>query len=157
MGIEDEAARWLDARIPPEWGRIAEVVADTDEVLVVLSPPGDGDFEADAAAFRERSRPDRIALASRLERAVGRKVSWGVRRGDVRILFGHLSIPVMTRLRLPERTVLDTLIDAGVARSRSDALAWCVRLVGTHEGDWLRDLRTAFQEVERVRARGPSL
>ena len=43
----------------------------------------------------------------------------------------------MTRLRQPQRMVLDTLVDAGVARSRSDALAWCVRLVGQHEDDWL--------------------
>ena len=43
----------------------------------------------------------------------------------------------MTRLRQPQRLVLDTLVDAGVARSRSDALAWCVRLVGQHEEDWL--------------------
>jgi hypothetical protein len=65
------------------------------------------------------------------------------------------SVPVMTRLRQNERTVLDTLVDAGVARSRSDALAWCVRLVGEHEDSWLSDLRTALQHVEQVRAEGP--
>ena len=57
----------------------------------------------------------------------------------------------MTRLRQPQRIVLDTLVEAGVARSRADALAWCVRLVGQHEGDWLGDLRSAMTGV----ARGP--
>jgi len=63
---------------------------------------------------------------------------------------------VMTRLRLPERQVLDTLVDAGVARSRADALAWCVRLVGQHEDDWLAELRTAMESVADVRAKGPA-
>ena len=61
----------------------------------------------------------------------------------------------MTRLRMPERQVLDTLVDAGVARSRSHALAWCVRLVGDHEGEWIDQLRDALVHVEKVRARGP--
>jgi hypothetical protein len=51
--------------------------------------------------------------------------------------------------------VLDTLVDAGVARSRSHALAWCVRLVAEHQDDWLRDLRDALTKVEEVRAEGP--
>ena len=55
---------------------------------------------------------------------------------------------------LPRR-VLDTLIDAGVARSRSEALAWCVRLVAQHEADWIAELRDAMSKVEEVRRRGP--
>jgi hypothetical protein len=51
--------------------------------------------------------------------------------------------------------VLDTLVDAGVARSRSDALAWCVRLVHQHEGEWIDQLRDALVHVEKVRAEGP--
>ena len=51
--------------------------------------------------------------------------------------------------------MLDTLVDAGVARSRSDALAWCVRLVGEHEESWLGQLRAALRRVEEVRAGGP--
>ena len=62
----------------------------------------------------------------------------------------------MTRLRQPQRQVLDTLVDAGVARSRADALAWCVRLVGQHEDDWLAELRTAMESVADVRAKGPA-
>jgi len=53
--------------------------------------------------------------------------------------------------------VLDTLIDAGVARSRSEALAWCVRLVGQHQADWIAELRDALTTVERVRAGGPDV
>jgi hypothetical protein len=75
--------------------------------------------------------------------------------GDVEVVFTNLSVPVMTRLRMSERRVLDTLVDAGVARSRSDALAWCVRLVHEHEGEWIDQLREALVHVERVRADGP--
>ncbi|MGZ4150277.1 MAG: hypothetical protein ACXVQJ_09580, partial [Actinomycetota bacterium] len=69
--------------------------------------------------------------------------------------FTTLSVPAMTRLRMPERRVLDTLVDAGVARSRSHALAWCVRLVAERQEDWLRDLREALKQVEQVRGEGP--
>jgi len=61
----------------------------------------------------------------------------------------------MTRLRMPERKVLDTLVAAGVARSRADALAWCVRLVGQHEEGWINELRDALVRVKEVRAEGP--
>ncbi len=61
----------------------------------------------------------------------------------------------MTRLRQPERLVLDTLVAANVARSRADALAWCVRLVGEHSDDWLAELREAMTAVDDVRAKGP--
>ena len=54
-----------------------------------------------------------------------------------------------------DRRVLDTLIDAGVAGSRSQALAWCVRLVAQHEADWIGELRQAMSKVEEVRNRGP--
>jgi hypothetical protein len=47
------------------------------------------------------------------------------------------------------------LIDAGVARSRSEALAWSVRLVAQHEADWIQELRDAISSVDEVRARGP--
>ena len=87
---------------------------------------------------------------------MARKVSWGVRVGDHHELWTHVAAPVMTRLRQPQRMVLDTLVDAGVARSRSDALAWCVRLVGQHEEDWLGELREAMSHVADVRSKGPA-
>jgi hypothetical protein len=117
--------------------------------------------EAEAAAigrsrrFREETRDARIEIAREAEHSFGRKVSWGVVCDNYKVMFTTLSIPVMTRLRQSERRVLDTLVDAGVARSRSDALAWCVRLVGEHEDSWLSDLREALRHVEQVRAEGP--
>jgi hypothetical protein len=105
--------------------------------------------------FREKTRDARIEIAREAEHTFGRKVSWGVVCDTYKVMFTTLSIPVMTRLRQSERRVLDTLVDAGVARSRSDALAWCVRLVGEHEDSWLSDLREALRHVEQVRAEGP--
>ena len=146
---------WLSERIPTTWcaaRRTPVVSVDREEILVIL--PIDGD--ADPKAFREETRDDRVRLASTAEERFGKKVSWGVEVGDDRYLFAHLAVPVMTRLRQSERTVLDTLIDAGVARSRSDALAWCVRLVDQHQGEWIRELRDALVHVEEVRRRGPA-
>lgn len=107
------------------------------------------------AAFREQSRAERMALAAEAEERFGRKVSWGARMGEVTELFTIATVPVMTRLRFAERRTLDTLIDAGLARSRSEALAWCVRLVGANEEAWMAELREAFAAVAQVRDRGP--
>ena len=96
-----------------------------------------------------------MAIARAAEDSFAQKVSWGARCGDVAVIFTTASVPVMTRLRLSERRVLDTLIDAGVARSRSEALAWCVRLVGEKEEEWIHELRGAFAAVEAARAKGP--
>jgi hypothetical protein len=159
---------WLTGRIPQDWftGPV-EVTVDREEITVVgpLAAPdvaeGASDAERAAAqdgrvgAFREGTRGHRIEIAREAEHRFERKVAWGVRVGaDVQI-FTRLAVPVMTRLRQPERQVLDTLVDAGVARSRSHALAWAVRLVGQHSEEWLAQLREAMTEVERVRATGP--
>jgi hypothetical protein len=109
-----------------------------------------------ASAFREETREQRIAIAREAQRRYERTVSWGVAIGDHRELFTHLAAPTMTRLRQPQRQVLDTLVDAGVARSRADALAWCVRLVAQHEDDWLTELRDAMGKVAEVRTKGPA-
>ena len=82
-------------------------------------------------------------------------MSWGVDVGGRSELFTHLAAPVMTRLRQSERLVLDTLVAANVARSRSDALAWCVRLVGRNTEAWLTDLRAAMEAVDELRSQGP--
>jgi hypothetical protein len=153
-----EVTAWLERRLPDGWfAGPPEVTADTEEILVIGSLADGGDDPLLAARrFREETREPRVRLAAELERRYRRKVSWGVDCGGERLLFTTLSVPVMTRLRLPERWVLDTLIDAGVARSRSDALAWCVRLVGRHEADWISELRAALVAVKRVRAAGPN-
>jgi hypothetical protein len=109
-----------------------------------------------ASAFREETRERRMEIAQEAQHRFERKVSWGLRVGGRQELWTHVSAPVMTRLRQPQRLVLDTLVDAGVARSRSEALAWCVRLVGQHEGDWLDELRRAMDSVAEVRAKGPA-
>ncbi|MBO2446907.1 hypothetical protein J4573_07380 [Actinomadura barringtoniae] len=159
---------WFSGRLPEGWFEGSpEVVLDREEVSVIgrLPEPSHADEASDnekAAAvaghiqrFREDTRDQRIAIAREAEHRFGHKVSWGVECADQKEMFTTLSVPVMTRLRQPERRVLDTLVDAGVARSRSDALAWCVRLVGKNTDEWLGELRTALEYVERARAAGP--
>lgn len=159
---------WFAGRLPNGWFAGApDVTTDRDEILVVGAlpepeyPAGATD-ETKAAAraariqgFREDTRGQRMRIADEAERRFGRKVSWGATAGADRLLFTTLSVPAMTRLRLPERQVLDTLVDAGVARSRSHALAWCVRLVAERQEEWLADLREALKAVEAVRGEGP--
>lgn len=165
----DDAPAWFLGRLPDEWFTSApEIVVDREEILVVGELPAPTDeFDDDAARaaavtgrisrFRESTRDERIEIARQAEHRYGRKVAWGARIGDTRELFTTLSVPVMTRLRQPERRVLDTLVDAGVARSRSEALAWCVRLVGDHADDWLGELRAAMSKVDDLRTQGPDL
>jgi hypothetical protein len=165
----EDAPAWFAGRLPDGWFEgPPEVSVDRDEIIVVgrLQPvviEGD-DPAAQAAAeagrvtrFREDTRDERIAIAREAEHRYGRKVAWGAEAGGTRQLFTTLSAPVMTRLRQPERKVLDTLVGAGVARSRSEALAWCVRLVGEHAESWLSDLREAMSAVDRLRTAGPDV
>jgi uncharacterized protein YceK len=148
--------------LPQAWfAGLPAVVGDRDEILVVvpLAHPDDhaesGDCTAWIGRFREESREDRMRVAAEAQQVFERRISWGATCHGARRLFTTWSVPVMTRLRLPERAVLDTLVGAGVARSRSDALAWCVRLVAANEGEWLRSLREALSAVEALRAGGP--
>jgi hypothetical protein len=163
-----EAADWFAGRLPAAWfDGDPEVVVDREEITVIgrLPLPDGEDTRARIAGrisrFREETRPDRMRIADEAEDRFGRKVSWGVEAGTgddaTRTMFTHLAVPVMTRLRQPERRVLDTLVDAGVARSRSDALAWSVKLVGEHAEEWLTRLRDAMTEVDELRAQGPDL
>lgn len=137
-------------KVPADWRSGDLDVSYDDEEIVVVIP-----IEGEARQFRDDTRDKRIKIATEAESKFNRKVSWGVAVGDERRMFTHVAMPVMTRLRLPERKVLDTLVSAGVARSRADALAWCVRLVGKHEADWLKDLEDALAQVKNVRAEGP--
>jgi len=107
------------------------------------------------SGFREDTREQRMAVAEEAQRRFGRTVSWGASCGDSEHVFTVANVPVMTRLRLEERQVLDTLIEAGVARSRSEAMAWCVRLVGENEASWIASLREAMSGVAEARDRGP--
>jgi hypothetical protein len=165
----ERVSGWFAGRLPAEWQTTpADVTVDREEITVILtiddvalegSPSEAALSEARAgraSAFREDTRERRIEIAREAEHRFERKVSWGLAVGDHRELWTHVAAPVMTRLRQPQRLVLDTLVDAGVARSRADALAWCVRLVGQHESDWLTELRDAMGAVADVRAKGPA-
>lgn len=163
------AGDWFAGRLPEGWfAGDPTVVVDREEITVIGHLPeveGAEESEAHAsgrvARFREETRSERMRIADEAERRYGRKVAWGVEVGadeaTERILFTHIAVPVMTRLRQPERQVLDTLVDAGVARSRSDALAWSVKLVGEHADEWLGKLRDAMRNVDDLRAEGPQL
>jgi hypothetical protein len=164
----DEVQGWFTGRLPDDWfDGSPEITLDREEIVVVgrlptVTTEGDSD-EAQRSAeagrierFREETRRERMRIADDAERRFRRKVAWGAACGETRQVFTNIAAPVMTRLRQPERQVLDTLVDAGVARSRSEALAWCVRLVGQHEDDWLERLRAALVEVRAARAEGPA-
>ncbi|TDV47042.1 hypothetical protein [Actinophytocola oryzae] len=164
-----DASAWFEGRLPDGWFTESPiVVVDREEITVVGTLPGlEGEFADEAARsaaesgrisrFREETRDDRIEIARQAEHRYGRKVAWGARLGGTEELFTTLSVPVMTRLRQEERLILDTLVDAGVARSRSEALAWAVRMVGEHAEEWLTELREAMSKVDDLRAKGPEL
>ncbi len=167
--VSPETRAWFKGRLPKDWFTgDAEINSDRDEVVVVgtiseVELEKGASEQAIASAregrvkrFREDTREEQMAIADEVQSKWGRKLSWGVAIGDETVLFTHLGVPVMTRLRLEERLTLDTLVDAGVARTRSDALAWCVKLVAKNEEKWLGDLREAFKNVEKVRVAGPS-
>lgn len=166
-----DAGEWFAGRLPDGWfSGDPTVIVDREEITVIGRLPETADkpdsearASGRAARFREDTRSERIRIAEEAQDKYGRKVSWGVEVGALgsdgveRILFTHIAVPVMTRLKQPERQVLDTLVDAGVARSRSDALAWSVRLVGEHAEEWLGKLRSAMAQVDDLRAEGPGL
>jgi len=164
-----EIRAWFTGRLPGDFFVAApEVTVDNDEILVVgaLDPVelAEGATAGEAATaeearierFREDTRDHRVRIAEEAQGRFGRVVSWGATTGGTTRLFTTANVPVMTRLRMSQRQVLDTLIDAGIARSRSEALAWCVELVGRNEAAWIEELRSAFSRVEEVRAQGPN-
>lgn len=170
-----EIKAWFKKRLPEDWYALVEgfdseveLLVDRDEI-VVIGPIQDAAASSDAdedavesarraavKAWRESTREKRMEIASEAQERFERHVSWGASVGGDRFLFTHISVPSMTRLRITERQVLDTLVDAGVASSRSEALAWCVRYAGKKEEQWLNDLKSAFKSVSEVRAKGPA-
>lgn len=168
MSDHADVTAWLSGRLPQDWFETAPAVSlDREEIVVTgrlprPEAPEGGEAaarRADAgriARFREETRAARMRVADEAEALFGRKLAWGASCGDQEELFTTLATPVMTRLRQPQRQVLDTLVDAGVARTRSEALSWCVKLVGQHQQDWIGELREALVGVERARAAGPT-
>src|SRR6201988_4940486 len=163
------AAEWFAGRLPEAWSDAdPTVIVDREEITVIgklAEPESSGKEESEARAegrvsrFREEPRSERMHIADEAQDRYGRKVSWGVeggtKTGTERILFTHIAVPVMTRLKQPARQVLDTLVDAGVARSRADAFAWSVKLAGKHAESWLAELRSAMRTVDDLRGQGP--
>lgn len=161
-----EAARWVHEQMPAELlSGPPELSAYDDEVVVLLPialPALPEDLPAEArrraeyqliAQRREETRPLRMRLARDLQKRLGLAVAWGMRAGESEALFTTRSAPVMTRLGRAEREVLDTLVAAGVADTRSSALAYAVRAFATEHADWLAEVRDAIAQVEQVRAR----
>jgi hypothetical protein len=161
---------WLAGRLPEDWFESEPTITvDRDEIVIVgrVTAPelSTDDTEVTRSAseagrltrFREETREERMAIDDEAQHLFARSIAWGAEAGETSQLFTNLSVPVMTRLRQPERLVLDTLVDSGVARSRSDALAWCVKLVGANAEEWLTSLREAMEAVESVRQQGPTV
>ena len=154
-----ELETWLLARLPAELAAGApQLLPYDDELVIMLAVAGaEGDGEAGAreriAALREATRPVRMQLARELQAVLRRPVAWGMRLGGVEELFTTRSTPVMTRLNRGERDVLDTLVAAGVADTRSAALAYTVRAFAIAHGEWLAEVRTAIEQVQQVRSK----
>jgi len=167
---DSEIRAWFHGRLPEDWaaGGAPNITIDRDEITIVVAIAApdlaDNASEVDRreavagriSGFREDTRERRMTIAREAEHRYERKVAWGLTVGEHTVLFTHLAAPVMTRLRQPERQVLDTLVAANVARSRADALAWCVRLVGEHTDTWLAELRDALSAVDDLRTKGPN-
>jgi len=161
----EELNAWFAGNLPDDWFAEATVVKfDRDEIIITgvlplpkLGPDDDAALAAQARieAFREKTRGERMEIAERAQATFLRKVSWAAACGDESEAYTTASVPVMTRLDLEERAVLDTLIDAGVARSRSEAVAWCVQLVADNESEWIDKLRDAMEGVTEIRDQGP--
>ena len=166
--MAEDLRDWFAGKLPAGWFAGPPEVTGDDVEILVMGTLADVELasgtseEGRAAArvaridrFREETRDERVRIAREAERHFRRKVAWGARCGDQAKIFTTLSVPVMTRLRMSERSILDTLVAGGVARSRSDALAWCVRLVGMHQADWIKGLRDALVKVDEARGKGP--
>lgn len=169
MSGSKDITGWFQGRVEDGWFTALDVRIDKEEILVIgtlatpaLADAGDDDARRVAASaringFREDTRERRIVIANEAEHLFGKKVSWGAVCDGLERRFTVANVPVMTRLLFDERQVLDTLIDGGIARSRSEALAWCVKLVGANQSEWIEALRTALADVEKVRSEGPAL
>jgi hypothetical protein len=160
-----ELQPWLQERLPAQLLAGAPEVAIYDDEVVIMLPVGaeqpgaeGADEQREAvlrliAQRREETRALRMRLAQELQAVVGRPVAWGMRVGTISALFTTRTAPVMTRLGRAERDVLDTLVAAGVADTRSSALAYTVRAFAAEHADWLSEVRQAIEQVDQVRAR----
>src|SRR5688572_29111970 len=117
--LQDAVAGWFAGRLPDGWFAGPAEVAGADEEILVVGPldgpelPEGSEEGAREAArpapvkrCREDTRQARMRIADDAERLFGRKASWGASVGSTRRLFTTVNVPVMTRLRMPDRQVL---------------------------------------------------
>ncbi len=163
MQVEDIKAT-VQSRLPATLASKVYVAVYPDEVVIVLHPDIElpqadtpdqqrRSEQALIAQQREATRTQRIKVAKELQRILKLPIAWGMRIGESEMLFTTRSAPVMTRLGRVERDVLDTLVAAGVAETRSSALAYTVRAFALEHGEWLAEVREALEQVRQVRAR----
>ncbi|NTV63074.1 MAG: hypothetical protein HGA65_06005 [Oscillochloris sp.] len=154
---DNDLQHWVGQQLPADLTIGPPEVRRYDDELVIILPVAAPDDPAAAAQeiarLREESRRLRMGIAREIERTERLPVAWGMRAGAHETLFTSRTAPVMTRLGRAEREVLDTLVAAGVAETRSSALAYTVRAFAATHDTWLGEVRQAIAEVERVRAR----
>lgn len=163
-----EIIGWVSGALPPDLYRGAPTVeVDRDEILVVgdvgapdspegLDPEGVAAAEAARIArFREETRDRRIAVARQAEARYDRPISWGATAGATTARFTTVHARTATRLDLEQRRLLDHLVEAGIARSRGHALAWCVTLVQQNEEQWLTRLKEALANLQQTAKDAP--
>jgi hypothetical protein len=156
-----EIQQWLSERLPPDLvAGPPEVRLYDDEAIIILRLPTPED-SADVGErehrliirLRESSRHVRMQLARELQRALHVPVAWGMRCGSTERIFTSCTVPVMTRLNRREREVLDTLVAAGVAETRSAALAYAVRAFAAAYDEWLIEVDEVIEQVQQVRSK----
>ncbi|MDE3075391.1 MAG: hypothetical protein KGJ86_08170 [Chloroflexota bacterium] len=137
-----------------------DISVDGDEILIVLKlntssiAEEQNRPEAERALIERRrneTRGLRTQAGRRLGRSFGRAVSWGMQAGDSLELFTNNTAPVMTRLSRQERHVLDALITAKVANTRSGALGYVVRTFAAEHQEWLAEVQEAMSRVAGLR------
>lgn len=157
-----EIQTWLAEQLPHELTAAPPEVRLYDDELVVtlqVAPPAadngdEGELEQRLIArLRETSRPLRMQLARDLQHRLHVPVAWGMRCGATETIFTSRTVPVMTRLNRREREVLDTLVAAGVAETRSAALAYTVRAFAEAHGEWLDEVGIVIEQVQQVRSK----
>ncbi|MBV9230990.1 MAG: hypothetical protein JOZ18_16900 [Chloroflexi bacterium] len=141
-----------------------EITVNEDELLIILhlntdtlASEGEARSQAESTLiehYRHETRTLRIQLGRQIYRTYGFVVSWGMRAGETLQLFtNNNTVPVMTRLSGEERRVLDTLIAANIANTRSTALSYIVRTFAAEHQDWLREVQEASMHMAQLRER----
>jgi hypothetical protein len=157
-----ELTQWLLSQLPASVvGSDPEITINADELLITLNlntetlmGKGEALKNAEHALIehqRSETRTLRIQLGRHLERTYGCAVSWGMRAGGTVQLFTTNTTAVMTRLSRTERQVLDTLIAANVANTRSAALGYIVRTFAIEHQEWLNQAQEAAKHMTNLR------